>query len=347
MPLIEPFGVLPSGEQVMLATLSTSSGASVRITNYGGIVTSLLVPDRKGALADVVLGFESLDSYLGAHPFFGATVGRVAGRIPDGRIEIDGRVYQLPLNEPPNHLHGGFRGFDKRLWEMEIVKQGEGLYSVRLQYDSLDGEEGYPGNASVCVSFTFTESHELVIDTMATTDRPTPLSLTHHSYFNLTGEGSGDVLDHRLTIHANEVVDVDDAMTPLGTLRPVAGKAADFNSERVLREAVPGLFQQHGDLYKIRGPLDGKLKPAACLHDPFSERVLNVTTTLPMLQFYSGASLDGSLVGKSGRPYSRHAGVCLECEGYPAAATPPELGNIMVRPGTPQMHRTIYAFSNH
>ncbi|RPJ35480.1 MAG: galactose mutarotase [Verrucomicrobiaceae bacterium] len=342
---IEPFGVLPTGEGVLLATLANSRGSSLSATNYGGIVTALRVPDRHGVIADVVLGFDRFDAYLGPHPYFGAIAGRVAGRIPGGYLVIDGQSWQLPLNDGPNHLHGGIRGLDKRLWRMDTMDRVDGAPSVRLSYSSPHGEEGYPGNVDIAVTYTLTDANEFIIDTEAASDRPTPLSLTHHSYFNLAGEGSGDALDHELTIHADHAIDADAAMTPLGTASPVAGRAHDFNRARRLRDVMPGLFQQHGDLYQIRGGNTGTLVPAARLHDPVSGRLLTVSTTMAMLQFYSGASLDDSLLGKSDNTYGRHTGVCLECEGYPDAVAHPEFGDILVRPGTPQRHRTVYAFS--
>jgi aldose 1-epimerase len=347
MVQIEPFGVLSTGQGVLLATLANSHGSSLAAMNYGGIVTALRVPDRHGAISDVVLGFNRLEAYLGPHPYFGALAGRVAGRIPGGRLVIEGRSWQLPLNDGSNHLHGGVRGLDKRLWRMEAVNRANGAPSIRLNYSSPHGEEGYPGNVDIAVTYTLTNDNEFIIDTEASSDRPTPLSLTHHSYFNLAGEGSGDTLDHELTIHADHVIDVDAAMTPLGTLSPVAEQDNDFNRSMRLRDVMPCLFQQHGDLYQIRSGNAGGLVSAARLHDPVSGRLLTVSTTMPMLQFYTGASLDGSLIGKSGKPYGRHAGVCLECEGYPNATAHPEFGDILVRPETPQCHRTVYAFSTN
>jgi aldose 1-epimerase len=342
---IEPFGTLPTGGQVLLATLTNRRGASLCAMNYGGIVTALRVPDRSGILADVVLGFDRFEPYLGPHPYFGAIAGRIAGRIPGGRLAIDGEAWQLPLNEGPHHLHGGFQGLDKRLWRMAAVKRADGAASVRLGYHSPHGEEGYPGNVDLTVTYTLSEDHGFIIDTEAVSDRPTPLSLTHHSYFNLAGEDSGDTLDHELTIHADHAIPVDGAMAPLAMLMPVAGAANDFNRARLLREAVPGLFHQHGDLYQIRRGNTPTLVPAARLHHPASGRLLTVGTTERFLQFYTGVSLDGAHAGKSGIPYGRHAGVCLECEGYPDALAHPSLGDILVRPGHPQRHRTVYAFS--
>jgi len=228
---------------------------------------------------------------------------------------------------------------------MEPVERADGAASVRLRYHSPHGEEAYPGNLDIAVTYTLSEDNAFIIDTEAVSDRPTPVSLTHHSYFNLAGESSGDTLDHELTIHADHAVAVDETMTPLGALMPVAGAANDFNHARLLGEAIPGLFQQHGDLYQIRGGSNGTLVPAARLHHPASGRVLTVSTSESFLQFYSGAALDGSLAGKSGRPYVRHAGVCLECEGYPDALAHPGLGDILVRPGQPQRRRTVCMFS--
>lgn len=342
---IEPFGKLPTGETVALITLRNAQGASLRAITYGGIVTSLRVPDRWGILSDVVLGFDALEPYLCGHPYFGAIAGRVAGRIPGGRFTLDGATHELALNDGPNHLHGGLRGLDKRIWHAEPVARGDGAPSARLTYHSPHNEEAYPGNVHIAVTYTLTDENEFIIDTETTSDRPTPINLTHHSYFNLAGEGGGDIADHELQIQADLAIEVDEWMTPLGHAHPVAGQANDFNRPRRLGDAIPGLFKQHGDLYLLRGQRGGPLAPAARLGDPASGRMLTVSTDESCLQLYTGASLDGSLIGKSAKPYKRHAGVCLECEGYPGAVGNPEFGDILVRPGRPQRHRTVYAFS--
>ena len=342
------FGFLPTGESVEAWTLSGSGGLELEAITYGGIVTRLLASDRDGSLADVVLGFNNFDSYLAGHPHFGAITGRVAGRIAGASFNLEGKTYELSRKDPPNHLHGGVQGFDKKLWNATSVERPDGAPSLRLTYRSPDGEEGYPGTVEVRVIYTVTEDNVFLIESEAVTDRPTPFNLTHHSYFNLAGEASAAIADHELQIHADVSVATDEHMTLLGRLECVTGHDNDFCRPRRLSAAIPLLFQNHGDLYLIRktatdGP--GKLMHAACLVHPGSGRVLDVTTTESYLQLYTGAGLDGTLTGKSGVPYARHAGVCLECEGYPDGANAPGLGDIILRPGHPQRQTTAYAFS--
>ena len=341
-----PFGNLRTGEPVEAIMLKNHSGASLRFITLGGIVTSLCVPDREGRTADVVLGFDRLEPYLAPHPYFGAIVGRVAGRIPGGRFTINEKTCQLVQNDGPNHLHGGLRGLDKRIWNAAPVKRTDGADSVRLTYRSPDGEEGHPGNVDLAVTYTLTGDNVFIIESEAVSDRATPVSLTHHSYFNLAGEGSGDINDHRLIVFADHAFAVDECMTPLARVKSVIGCACDFTSPRRLGDVIPRLFQNHGDLYLLKQPAHGTLAPAARLADPASGRVLTVSTTESCLQVYTGASLDGSLTGKSGRPYVRHAAICLECEGYPGAVEFPEFGSILVQPGQPVRRMTHYAFSN-
>lgn len=343
-----PFGFFPSGEPVEAYTLTNPAGASVCVLTYGGIVTSLRVPDRSGQFADVVLGFDHLASYLAGHPYFGAIAGRIAGRVTGGRLVVEGRTYPLALNNGTNHIHGGLVGLDKRIWRAQPVTRPDGADSLRLTYRSPDGEEGYPGTLEIAVIYTLTANNELIIESEATADRVTPLSLAHHSYFNLAGEGSGPVTDHEIQILAAASVPTDDAMTLSGRRAPVAGQPNDFNRPRRLGDALPQLFQRHGDLYLLRGP--SAPPPAAPtlvarITEPRSGRVLEVSTDDSCLQFYTGVSLDGTLTGKSGRAYGPHAGLCLECQGYPDGASRPEFGDILVRPGQVQRRRTIYAFS--
>jgi aldose 1-epimerase len=337
-----PFGFLPTGEPVHAYTLTNPSGASATILTLGGIVTSLRVPDRHGAFADVVLGFDNLAAYVAGHPYFGAIAGRVAGRITAGRFTLDGVTYPLAINNDPNHLHGGLRGFDKHVWSATPVTRPDGADSLRLTRLSPDGEEGYPGNVTVAVTYTLTADHTLVIDSEASTDRATPFTLTHHSYFNLSGHDAGSVADHTLQIHADAFAPTDTAMTLLGR-RDTVTSANDFRQPRRVGDALPQLHQHHGDLYFL--PDSSVLRTAAVLADPASGRILTVTTTESCLQLYTGVSLDGTLTGKSGRPYHSHAGLCLECEGYPDGANTPALGDILLRPGTPQRHTTTYAFT--
>ncbi|HEX8372475.1 MAG TPA: aldose epimerase family protein [Chthoniobacterales bacterium] len=342
MPASRPFGFLPTGEPVELYTLANANGMSVSILNLGGIVTALRVPDRHGEYADVVLGFDNFASYLAPHPYFGAIAGRVAGRITDAVFMLDGETYSLPRNNPPNHLHGGVRGFDKHLWSASPSTHPNGDESLRLSRVSPDGEEGYPGNVSVAVTYTLTSSNALMLETEATTDRSTPFSLTQHSYFNLAGEGSGSAENHVLQIHAEAYAPTNGQMTLLGRRESVTD-ANDFRQPRRIGEVIPGLHQGHGDLYFLPG--DG-LHEIASLTDPASGRRLTVSTTEACLQFYTGRFLNGTLVGKSGRAYGPHAGLCLECEGYPDGANTPSLGDIILRPGKTLRQTTIYAFSN-
>jgi aldose 1-epimerase len=345
----QTFGFLPDGESVEAWTLCGQGGLVLEIITYGATVTRLLAPDRDGHLADVVLGFNNLDSYLSSREYFGAVVGRVAGRIPGASFNLEGKTYNLARNDPPNHLHGGVEGFDKKVWSASSMEKPGGVPSLRLTYRSPDGEEGYPGTVNVTVTYTVTDDNALVGEIEADTDQPTPFSLTMHHYFNLGGEGTGSVADHELQIHSDEFVFTDERMTPLGCTGSVNGRSNDFRKLRNLGDAIPSLFQNHGDLYPVRGTgpegTQSQPVPAARLVHPPSGRVLEVSTTETYMQLYTGAALDGSLTGKSGARYARHAGVCLECEGYPGGANASTLGDIVLRPGHPQRHTTAYAFS--
>lgn len=340
-----PFGRLPDGQLVDRFTLTSKGGLSLRVMTLGGIVTHLFVPDRNGNVADVVLGFDRLDDYLKPHPYFGAIAGRVAGRISGARFDLDGHSYVLAANDPPNHLHGGLRGFDKRLWTAQPVRRTGDDVSLKFTRTSPNDEEGYPGTVRVSVTYTVTDANEFRIDSEATTDRATPFSLTHHSYFNLAGESSGSVESHQLKLNASTYAPGDANFGLLGRRDPVA--ANDFRTAKPVGDVVPNLHGRHGDLYFIDRPQNATgLVDAARLVDPTSGRVMTVRSTEACIQLYTGVGLDGSLVGKAGRPYESFAGLCLECEGYPDGANRPALGDIVLRPG--QIHRqtTVYAFSN-
>ena len=339
------FGRLPTGEEIHTYTLQSAGGLRARVITLGGIITHLFVPNRHGQLDDVVLGFDQLASYLVPHPFFGAIAGRVAGRISGGRFAIDGSTYKLECNDPPNHLHGGSNGFDKRVWDAAPVQREDGVASLRLSRVSPDREAGYPGKVSVSVTYTVTADNRLVVDVEATADRATPLSLTQHSYFNLAGEGSGTVGEHELQIFSSHVAGIDPAFTLVGRKQPVAGQPADLREPQRLGDVIPNLFDQHGDLYFIEPIQASKLRSAARLTEPVSGRMLTVNTTEDCLQFYTGVRLDGTLIGKSGRPYRQFGGLCLECEGYPDGANVPELGDIVLRPGQSRRQTTEYAFA--
>lgn len=338
-----PFGQLPSGERVEAYDLLLPDGSGARVITLGGIITSLQVPDHEGHLADVVLGFDRLEDYLAPHPYFGAIAGRVAGRISGAHFTLDGRDYSLAVNNPPNHLHGGEGGFSRRNWNATPLTRADGAPSLRLDYHSPDGEDGYPGNVDATVTYTFTRRHELIMDVAATTDRATPFSLTQHSYFNLSGEGRGDVQDHRLQIMADSYAPADEFMGLTGRREPVTLPGNDFRQPRRLRDAIPELHARHGDLYFL--PDDGQPHHAARVEDPASGRVLDVHTDEPCLQFYTAVSLDHSTTGKSGDTHGPFGGFCLECEGYPDGPNSPDLGDIILRPDRPYRRTTVYAFS--
>ncbi len=304
---VRTFGHLPGGAPVEAWTLSGAGDLVAEIITYGATVTRLLAPDRHGLLADVVLGFDNLDSYRTHGAYFGAMAGRVAGRITGAHFCLDGQAYKLACNNGPNHLHGDIEGFDKKVWSAEPVRREDGAPSLRLTYRSPNGEEGYPGTVDVAVTYTVTNDDVLAVETESATDQATPLNLTHHPYFNLRGEGSGSVADHELQIFAERFVITDEYMTFLGREEPVAGRGNDFRAPRRLGEAIPLLFQNHGDLYRLRKDAGHspqlELKPAARLMHPASGRVLQVATTATHLQLYTGAALDASLTGKSGASY--------------------------------------------
>lgn len=333
------FGHLPDGREVHRYELSNARGFSAGILNYGGIIQSLHVPGASGHRADVVLGFGDLDSYLRGHPYFGCIVGRVAGRISGGKFSLGGRDYQLAVTDPPNHLHGGVTGLDKRLWEGEVLADG-----VTLRYHSPDGEEGYPGAVDFTVTYRMTDANELIIDSEAVTNAPTPVSLTNHSYFNLAGEGRGTIEDHELQILADEYVPADEHMTVSGRREMVSGGPNDLRVSRRLGEIIPELHAQHGANYLLRsGPAEGPAL-AARLVDPASGRWLEVFSDEECVQFYSGVKLDGTLTGKSGAAYGPHTGLCLECQGYPDAIGDSLFESIVVEPGRPRRRTTKFVF---
>lgn len=336
-----PFGTLPDGHAVTLATLTGPTGLSCDIADCGATLVALRVPAADGGSVDVVLGFPDLAGYLAPHPYIGVTVGRVAGRIAGARMRVDDRDHELAANEPPHHLHGGRVAFDKRLWKAMPTAGDEP--SLRLELFSPDGEEGYPGNVHVAVTYTVTRDHALRIRYEATTDMATPLALTNHAYFNLAGEGRGTILDHTLEVRADETAAVDASMAPVGRRAPVT-PANDFNRPRLLADAVPGLFRQHGDDYFIRRAEPRELVTAVVFAHPPSGLSMTVRTTEDTVQVYTGKVLDGSLRGKSGAAYPTHAGLCLECQGCSGAVQFPALGDIVLRPGRRYEQTTEYGF---
>jgi aldose 1-epimerase len=337
-----PFGKTPDGD-VELFTLKNGNGIEVRVTNYGGIITSLKTPDRNGAFADIVLGFDTLDGYLGYHPYFGAVLGRYANRIALARFTIDGIAHRLSMNSGPNHIHGGVKGFDKHVWQPEVV----GDNSVRFSRVSPDGEEGYPGNLQVAVAYSLTNYNELIVEFQAMTDLPTHVNLAQHTYFNLAG--AGDVLGHELTIDADRYTPVDAASIPTGVLAPVAGTPFDFRKATPIGARIEAKHPQiaHGRGYDHNYVLNREgntLEFAARVVDPGSGRVLEVATTEPGVQLYTGNFLDGSLNGKGGATYGRHAGFCLETQHYPDTPNKPAFPSSLLRPGATYSSRTVFKF---
>lgn len=345
----QSFGKTAAGEQVDLYTLKNVHGMEAKITNYGGIVVSLTAQDRNGAFADVVLGFNDLESYLTKNdPYLGAIIGRYGNRIAKGRFKLNGVEYKLAVNNGENHLHGGIKGFDKVVWTGREMRTPNGP-AVVLTYLSKDGEEGYPGNLRARVTYTLTNNNELRIDYSATSDKATVINLTHHSYFNFHGEGTGDILDHRVTINANRFVPTDAGSIPTGELSRVTGTPFDF----LKAEAIGARINQDHEQLKFGNGYDhtwvisgrpGVLRLAATASEPTSGRRMEVWTTEPGVQFYTGNFLNGSLTGKSGKPYPRRSGFCLETQHYPDSPNQPSFPTTTLRRGATYRSTTIYRF---
>ncbi len=343
------FGRTKDGEPVDLYVQTNASGMEVAITNYGGAVVSVKVPDRSGKFADVVLGFDNLEGYLGNEPYFGALVGRYANRIANGRFTLDGHEYHLAQNEGKNSLHGGLKGFDKRVWRAKDAS-ANGVAAIQMNYLSEDGEEGYPGNLSVTVTYTLTAKNELKIDYRATTDKPTVLNLTNHSYFNLAGEGHGDILAHVVTINADRFTPVDATLIPTGELQSVAGTPLDFRSPAAIGTRIDADNEQiklgHGyDHNFVLNRTGGGLVLAARVVEPSSGRVLEVLTTQPGLQFYTGNFLNGTVHGKGGKVYGRRSAFCLETQRFPDSPNKAQFPTVVLRPGRRFASTTVYRFS--
>ena len=342
-----PFGTTPDGIAVDLFTLANDHGVEVRIITYGAIITAIRTLDRSGRLADIVLGFDSLEGYLTRSRYFGAVVGRYGNRIAKGRFTIDGRTFQLATNNGPNHLHGGVRGFDKVVWKAEPFSGG-GSAGVALTYTSRDGEEGYPGTLHARVTYTLTERDELVVEYEATTDKATPINLTQHSYFNLAGEGSGDVLRHQLTINADRFTPVDETLIPTGEIASVAGTPFDFRTATAIGARIDNDDEQlrSGAGYDHNYVLNGGpgLRLAARVVEPTRGRTLEVATTEPGVQFYAGNRLDRSAVGKGGHAYGKRTGFCLETQHFPDSPNHPNFPSAILRPGATYSSKTVFTF---
>jgi aldose 1-epimerase len=335
------------GEPVERYTLTHANGLVARLMTYGACLTELHVPDRSGDFSDVVLGFDSLAPYLQDHPYFGVTIGRVANRIANGRFALDGNEYTLGTNDGRNHHHGGSRGFDRRIWQAKEAA-GDGGPALRFGYFSPDGEEGYPGNVSVAVTYTLTDRDELRVDYEATTDKPTPINLTHHSYFNLAGAGSGTILGHELQLLADYYTPVDDTGIPTGEIAPVKGTAMDFTEPTRIGSRIDELPVDPGgyDHNYCLNDQTGSIALAARVRDPESGRAMEILTTEPGIQLYTGHRIDGTLTGKNGAVYRRHAGLCLETQHYPDSIHHDGFPSSVLNPGETYTHTTLHRFSS-
>ncbi|WP_337175696.1 aldose epimerase family protein [Paludisphaera sp.] len=339
------YGETKDGEAVDLYTLKNGK-ITVKVATYGATIVSIGAPDRDGKVEEVTLGFDSLDGYLGEHPYFGATVGRVANRIAKGKFTLDGEAYSLAINNPPNALHGGVKGFNRVVWKAEPVESPDGP-SVKMTYTSKDGEEGYPGNLATTVTFTVTADDALRIDYEATTDKATPINLSNHAYFNLAGGADATMLDHELTLAASKYTPVDDTLIPTGAIEPVEGTPLDFRKPTAIGARIAQMEGEPGG-YDHNFVLDsggGKLAFAARVHHPKTGRVVEMSTTEPGVQFYSGNFLDGTNVGKGGLVYKKHYGLCLEAQHFPDSIHHPNFPDAVLRPGETYTQTTVYKFS--
>jgi aldose 1-epimerase len=343
----ERFGTMPDGAVVDAYVLKNANGVEIKAIGYGIAITSIKVPDRSGAIADVALGFDTLEGYFQpGNPYFGSIVGRYGNRIAKGEFRLDGRTYSLAKNNGPNHLHGGVKGFDKILWKAAPV---DGQNAIAFTHTSPDGDEGYPGNLAMKVTYTLTDANELLVDYEATTDKATPVNLTQHTYFNLAGHDAGDILGHEMMINADRYTPVDSTLIPTGALAPVDGTPFDFRTPTAIGARIdddhPQLRAGRGyDHNWVLNRSGSGLQLAARVVEPKSGRTLEVTTEEPGMQFYAGNFLDGTLTGKGGHVYPHRGGFCLETQKYPDSPNKPDFPSSILRPGETYRTRTVFKF---
>jgi aldose 1-epimerase len=341
-----PFGKTEEGTEVSLYTCTNQNGLVMKVTTYGATVVSMETPDKSGKLANIQLGFPTLEGYLQRHPYFGSTVGRYGNRIAKGKFKIDGKEFTLATNNGPNHLHGGLKGFDAVVWNAEEVKTADSV-GVKFTYTSKDGEEGYPGNLKVTVVYSLTNANEMKIDYTATTDKSTVVNLTNHCYWNLGGAGSGDILKTELTLTADKYLPIDAGSIPTGELAPVKGTAMDFASPHPIGERIGELKKEphqtkgYDHCYVLRGQ-DGKLALAARAKDAASGRVMEISTTEPGIQLYCGNFLDG---GPGGNGYKQHEAFCLETQHFPDSPNQSKFPTTVLKPGDTYRSTTVHKFS--
>jgi aldose 1-epimerase len=331
------------GKDIMQYTLTNAAGMVVKIINYGGTITNISVPDAAGNAGDVVLGFDSLAGYLGkANPYFGCITGRYANRIAKGKFSIDGKTFQLPINNNGNTLHGGINGFNRKFWAGELQP---GDSSIKFSYTSKDGEEGFPGNCNVEVVYTLSHNNELKIDYKATTDKPTAVNITNHSYFNLSAGRDSTILGHEIFINADKYVAVNNELIPTGELPEVKGTAMDFTVPAKIGTDIEKVAGGYDHTYVLNKKGSSEPELAVAVHDPASGRYMEVFTSEPGVQFYSGNFLDGSLIGKNGMQYVKHGGLALEAQHFPDSPNQPNFPNTILRPGETFSQTTVYKFS--
>jgi aldose 1-epimerase len=344
-----PFGKTADGKEVFKYTLTNANGLALSVINYGGIVTNLIVPDKQGAKADIVLGYDSLSSYQAFSPYFGAIVGRYGNRIAKGKFSIDGTEYTLAINNGANHLHGGLKGFDKVFWSIDETPAENGA-AIKLTYKSHDGEEGYPGNVDLEVTYTLTNNNEWKIDYKAATDKKTVVNITQHTYFNLTGDASKNILGHELTLLADNFLPVDKGLIPTGELKPVKNTPFDFTSPKVIgsrineKDTQLELGKGYDHCWVLNGKADS-LRLVGWLYEPTSGRYMEVMTTEPGIQFYTGNFLDGKAIGKGGITYNFRQGLCLETEHFPDSPNQAKFPSVTLEPGKTYSTSTVYKFS--
>jgi aldose 1-epimerase len=341
----ELFGKTPDGQEVEVITMTTPSGCRAKVITYGGILVSLEVPDRDGKPGDVVLGFDNLDDYIEKNPYFGTITGRYANRIGKGSFVLDGVEYKLATNNGPNHLHGGIKGFDKVVWNIEETTATSDKALLKLSYLSKDGEEGYPGNLDCTVIYTLTEDNELKFSYEATTDKPTMLNLTNHSYWNLAGQGNGDVLAHEVRFNADKYTPVDEGLIPTGELRSVKDSPMDFTKPMTIGSRIKQIHIGGYDHNFVLNGKSGEMKLCARVYEPTSGRVMEIHTTEPGVQFYTGNFLDGSLTGKDAKVYKKHYAFCLETQHFPDSPNKPDFPSVVLRPGQKYETVTVHKFS--
>lgn len=340
----DAFGKTPDGREVSAYTLTSSKGLRARIANFGATLIAMVVPDRNGNLHDIVLGYDDLDGYLHQNSYFGATVGRYANRIAKARFTLDGTEYQLAANEGENHLHGGNEGFDKKVWEVEEATASDNQAWVRMRYTSADGEEGYPGNLTCRVTYMLTNEDELRISYEAETDKKTVLNLTNHSYWNLAGQGNGNVLGHELQLNSTKFTMINTELIPTGAIASVIDMPLDFMATKKIGSRIRQTGNGFDHNYVLTGKT-GDLKHCANVHEPQSGRAMEVYTTEPGVQLYTANHFDGSIVGKGGTQYEPHAGLCLETQHYPDSPNQPSFPSTVLEPGQKFTSLTVHKFS--